>query len=57
MAMAETALGVPEITPVRPFKTSPAGSAGDTENPLTTPEIVGLNEAMAVPTVNVFGEL
>ena len=57
MAIAETAVGVPDITPVDVSRESPVGNAGEMLYPLTVPEIVGLNEAMADPTLKVFGEL
>ena len=56
-AVAETAVGVPEITPVVVLNESPAGSAGEIEYDVTLPVTVGDKEAMAEPTVNTFGEL
>ena len=49
-----TAVGVPEMAPVKVSSTSPAGRDGDTVQEVTVPPTkVGVTVVMAVPLVNV----
>ena len=47
-------MGVPEIAPVEESRERPAGSDGETDQPVTGPPLaVGVTVVMAVPLVNV----
>ena len=49
-----TAVGVPEIAPVEESRERPAGSDGETDQPVTGPPLaVGVTVVMAVPFVKV----
>ena len=49
-----TAEGVPEMAPVEESSDSPAGSDGETDQPVMGPPLaVGVTVVMAVPLVNV----
>ena len=50
-AVTAATVGVPEITPVVVFNTSPEGNAGLTLYDVTVHKIVGFNCVIAVPTV------
>ena len=54
--VAVAVVGVPVILPVEVLMESPAGSAGAMLYEVTVPTTVGESVAMAVPTVNVFGD-
>ena len=48
------AVGVPEIAPVEVSKERPAGSDGETDQPVTGPPLtLGVTVVMAVPLVSV----
>ena len=50
----ETAVGVPEISPVEVSKASPAGRDGEIDQEVTAPPLaVGVAFVIAVPFVNV----
>lgn len=51
VALAVTAVGTPEMTPVMLSKESPAGSTGLTVYAETEPVTVGFNGAISAPTV------
>jgi hypothetical protein len=52
MAVAATALGVPETTPVEVFRLRPGGSSGETEYDATAPPVLlGVFGVTATPTV------
>ena len=58
MAEDDTAVGVPEMTPVEESRERPAGSEGETDHDVMGPPLaVGVTAVMAVPLVkvNVFG--
>src|SRR5690606_8178039 len=57
VAVVVTVAGVPEITPVVVFNVRPLGSAGDTLNSSAVPWMNGTSGVIAVPTVNVFGDV
>ena len=58
MALVESAVGVPLMTPVEVFSVRPAGSAGETEYETTAPPLlVGMLLVIAVSLVYVAGLL
>ena len=54
MADEVTAEGVPEMAPVEESRERPAGSEGETDQPVMAPPVAeGVTVVMAVPLVNV----
>jgi hypothetical protein len=53
LAIADVAVGVPEMIPLDVLRLTPAGSAGLTAYELTVPVTVGVSTEIATPTMAV----
>jgi hypothetical protein len=56
-AIAETSVGIPEMTPVAASIDNPVGSEGETENVRLLPDTDGLSAGITELITNTFGEL
>jgi len=55
VVVAVTVVGVPDKTPLTESTISPAGNAGDTDQDVGVPVIVGLTGVIAAPVVKTKG--